>query len=267
MVEMLTGQRLSPGAPQTDRLPVPFGAVARRALADDPRHRFASADEMLEALHAPAEPTAAGDTSGHGDHRRHRRAGRPPAPHSSPRLHRRRSGGRGPGLRRRRLALVAFALVALAAAAFLLFEQDAQPTGPASTVVHHRTDQPADPGPHPPEHHIHHRRPELRDRRIGRIAGRRRVPGRRRPRQRPAGDGRATTRCRPGVVGAAGSFPRRGAPRRRRHHVGPISGRRHRPAADRCDGHDIDDGTSAGAAAAASPFSRGHGHGHGGGQG
>jgi len=140
MVEMLTGQRLGPGAPQTDRLPVPFGAVARRALADDPRHRFASANEMLQALHAPAEPTA--------------QVTRPtgtvaapavtpaagtallPAPTPSP-MQRRRSR-----LRRRRLALGALAVVALAAVAFLLFEQDAQPTGPTSPVVHHRTTSP-----------------------------------------------------------------------------------------------------------------------------
>ena len=140
MVEMLTGQRLSPGTPQTDGLPDPFGAVARRALADDPRHRFASADDMLRALHAPTGAT--------------QRATRPPrtvvAPvgrpadgtalltpptPSAPSRPRSR-------LRRRRLALVVFAVMALAVAAFLLFEQEARPTGPASPVVHHGTTSP-----------------------------------------------------------------------------------------------------------------------------
>jgi serine/threonine-protein kinase len=143
MVEMLTGQRLSPGAPQTDRLPTPFGAVARRALADDPRHRFTSANDMLQALHAPGEtvtqttrpgPVAAPATT----------PVRPAAatavlsaPTPTPQRRRRRSR-----LRRRRVALVALGVLALAAAGFFLFEQDAQRTGPSTPVVHHRTTSP-----------------------------------------------------------------------------------------------------------------------------
>ena len=140
MVEMLTGQRLGPGAPQTNRLPVPFGAVARRALADDPRHRFASANDMLQALHAPSEPTKqATRTPGTVPASAARPAGGTtllPAPTPVP--HERRRSG----LRRRRRALVALGVVALAAAAFLLFEQRAQPTGPTSPVVDHRTTSP-----------------------------------------------------------------------------------------------------------------------------
>jgi eukaryotic-like serine/threonine-protein kinase len=143
MVEMLTGQRLSPGAPQTDRLPTPFGAVARRALADDPRHRFASANEMLQALHAPGETVA--------------QTTRPPGTVAAPATTPVRAAGatailsaptptpqrrRRSRLRRRRLALAALGVVALAAAGFFLFEQDAHRTGPSTPVVHHRTTSP-----------------------------------------------------------------------------------------------------------------------------
>ena len=58
------------------------------------------------------------------------------------------------------------------------------------------------------------------------------------PWPRPGGDRRTTAGCRPRVVGAAGALARPGAPRRGRHHVGPVSGRRERPAADRRHGDD-----------------------------
>jgi hypothetical protein len=143
MVEMLTGRRLGSLPPQTDALPAPFGAVTRRALADDPRHRFASANEMLRALHATAETT--------GQVTRPTRTVAAPAtmpvrptagtallsaPTPPPQLRRRSR------IRRGRIALVALAVAALAAAAFFLFGQDAQPTGPASPVVQHHTTGP-----------------------------------------------------------------------------------------------------------------------------
>ena len=140
MVEMLTGQRLNPGAPQTDRLPVPFSAVARRALADDPRRRFASADDMLEALHAPAEPTqrATPPPGAAATPASRPAAGTALLPAPAPSTKRRPR----PRRRHRRLALAACALVALAVAAFLLVEQHAQPTGPARPAVHHHTTSP-----------------------------------------------------------------------------------------------------------------------------
>jgi eukaryotic-like serine/threonine-protein kinase len=143
MVEALTGRRLGAGAGPTDRLPPPFGAVARRALADDPRQRFASATEMLHALRTTANgipqatrpPVAATATA--------TMPRRPapgtaaltaPAPMQQPRRRAR--------VRRRRLALAVVGLLALGTAGFLLFEQDAPPTAPTSPVAtHHATSQ------------------------------------------------------------------------------------------------------------------------------
>jgi serine/threonine protein kinase len=142
MVEMFTGQRLAPGPAPTDGLPAPFGAVARRALADDPRHRFSSAAEMLHALQVPpngpspatrsprpvtAPPTAPARPA----------AGTPtltPPTRVPTRPHSPRARVR---MRRRGLAVAALAIVALAAAAFVLFEQHARPTGPTNGLVQH----------------------------------------------------------------------------------------------------------------------------------
>ncbi len=52
MVEALTGTRLAPGSEATEHLPRPFRDVARAALAVDPRDRFTSATDMLQALRA-----------------------------------------------------------------------------------------------------------------------------------------------------------------------------------------------------------------------
>jgi eukaryotic-like serine/threonine-protein kinase len=149
MVEALTGQRLGPGAAPTDRLPPPFGVVASRALADDPRQRFASATEMLHALRAPAAgraqatrpPVAA---SAAGTMPLGPAAGTavltaqspPPEPQQQPRRRAR--------VRRRRLALVVLGLLALGTAGFLLFEQeqDAPPTAPTNPVATHHATSP-----------------------------------------------------------------------------------------------------------------------------
>jgi hypothetical protein len=50
MAEALSGRRLLPGEDRTRELPPDFGAIATKALAADPRHRFSSAEEMLLAL-------------------------------------------------------------------------------------------------------------------------------------------------------------------------------------------------------------------------
>ena len=137
MVEMLTGRRLGAGTAQTDKVPAPFGAVARRALSDDPRLRFSSATEMLQALRGPPNGTL--------------RGARPPGTAAAPPLPTRSDAGaalpsppprverqvRRVRIHRRRLALAALAVVALAAAAFVLFEKGAQPTGPTSPVAQH----------------------------------------------------------------------------------------------------------------------------------
>jgi eukaryotic-like serine/threonine-protein kinase len=142
MVEALTGTRLGRGAVPTDRLPPPFAAVAGRALADDPRQRFASAADMLHALRTPASGTL--------------QASRPPVAASVPPIAPRRppadtavltapartptpqrQRGRGARVLRRRLALAVVALVALGTAGFLLFARDAGPTAPTNPVVKH----------------------------------------------------------------------------------------------------------------------------------
>jgi hypothetical protein len=143
MVESLTGQRLAPGAAPTEQLPLPFRSVARRALAPDPRERFPSAADMLRALGdgAPGPRPVAPP---------HRRAGpaptapvpRPPAAGTavltgSPAAQ--RTGPRS-RVRRRRLALAALGVLALAAALFALLEYTARSTGPpAPAATHHAT--------------------------------------------------------------------------------------------------------------------------------
>jgi hypothetical protein len=145
MVEALTGQRLGPGTVPTDRLPSPFGAVAGRALADDPRHRFASATEMLHTLRTPANGIT--------------QVTRPPVAASVPPtvLLRPTAGtavltpppktpahqpGRRTRVRRRRLALAVIAFLALGAAGFLLFGQDARPSAPTNPVAKHHATSP-----------------------------------------------------------------------------------------------------------------------------
>ena len=146
MVEALTGQRLGPGAAPTDRLPPPFGAVAGRALADDPRQRFASATEMLHALRTPANGTP--------------QATRPPVTASAPptvplrppagtavlaapsqrrrtRQRRRRSPGPAPTPR-----LGCCRPPGPGTAGFLLFAQDAGPTAPTNPVAKHHATSP-----------------------------------------------------------------------------------------------------------------------------
>jgi len=148
MVETLTGQRLGPGPPPTERLPAPFRDAARRALAIDPRDRFTSADEMLHALRnasagtRPATPPPRRRPPGP-DPRTVAVPNRPAvgtAPLTPPRpVHPRGAHSR---VRRRRLALAALAVVALTAVLLVLFEEETQPTGPAASVVTHHVARP-----------------------------------------------------------------------------------------------------------------------------
>jgi len=146
MVEALTGQRLGPGTTPTDRLPPPFAAVARRALADDPLQRFASATEMLHALSGPADgppqatrPLVAASATATVPLRPAAGTAVLTAPTKGPTL---RQPRRRAQVRRRRLALAAVSLLALGAAGFLLFEQEARPTAPANPVTTHHATSP-----------------------------------------------------------------------------------------------------------------------------
>ena len=269
MVETLTGQRLGSGAAPTERLPAAFRDVARRALATDPRDRFTSADEMLHALRNATAGTRAATP---------RPSPRPPWPDTRtvavpnraasgtalftlPRPARQR--GAHARVRRRRLALAAIA-VRCSRCAALRAVRDGSAAHRAGDLRRPASrGPPADPGADPPEHDTHDRRSELGDLRAGGIAGEWRVPRRRGPGQRPPGHGRGTARHRSGVLGPGDTLPRRTPARRRRHHVGPISGRRHRPAADRRDRDDDNDPTTAPTQQFQVPFFQGHGHGHG----
>jgi hypothetical protein len=144
MVEALTGQRLGPGAPPTDRLPPPFDAVASRALADDPRQRFASATEMLHALRAPANgrpqetrPPVAATATATVPLRPAAGTAVLTAPASAPGQAPMPQSRRRARVRRRRVVLAVVGLLVLGSGGFLLFEQDAQPTAPTHPVVTH----------------------------------------------------------------------------------------------------------------------------------
>ena len=144
MVETLTGRRLAPGVAATDELPAPLRDIARRALATDPRNRFASASEMLRTLRlGAAEPTSAGRST----HTLPPGTATTPEPVSPPLP---RPGTavltrRGPArphpapvrVRRRRALLAAVAALALLAALVLMLEGGSRPTGPASAAKHH----------------------------------------------------------------------------------------------------------------------------------
>jgi hypothetical protein len=60
MVEALSGRRLLPGEDFGRELPPDFRPVATKALAGDPRERFTSAEEMLQALRTREKPSPLG---------------------------------------------------------------------------------------------------------------------------------------------------------------------------------------------------------------
>jgi serine/threonine-protein kinase len=147
MMESLTGQRLGADATSAERLPAPFGAVARRALAPDPQARFSSADDMLRSLRigAPGALPAAPPPD--------RRAAAPAATTTVPR---RPAGGTAilsasapptkragrTRIRRRRVALAVAAALLLVAGLFVLLNDVWPPTGPAATVATHHASRP-----------------------------------------------------------------------------------------------------------------------------
>ena len=118
MVEALTGGRAVPGTAAADALPEPFRAVASRAMATDPRDRFASAGAMARALRASvAAPRPVGPGPG--------TAVLPAPPGVAPRDRRRR---------RRRLEVAASLLVAALVATAWLVVADRPHTGPAPSA-------------------------------------------------------------------------------------------------------------------------------------
>jgi serine/threonine-protein kinase len=150
MVESLTGQRLGPDTALAEQLPAPIRAVARRALAQDPRARFTSANDMLRSLGGvapgPRQVTAPP----------RRRVDSAPTTATAPRRPAagtavlatsppaRRVGTPRSRVRRRRLALAVIALLALAAAAagFALLEPGGPSTGPAAPAAKHHATRP-----------------------------------------------------------------------------------------------------------------------------
>jgi hypothetical protein len=161
MVEALTGRRLAPGPAPCAQLAPPLRDVARRAMATNPRDRFTSAGEMLQALqsstganapavrvHTPVAPTTraapvtemtitstvpAGTTSTPDRTALTARRASPGAP-SGPRT-RARSGPR----RRRRVVAVAatIGVLALSGAALFLLQSRSQPTRAALSPARH----------------------------------------------------------------------------------------------------------------------------------
>jgi eukaryotic-like serine/threonine-protein kinase len=147
MVESLTGRRLGSGGVAAEQLPPDLRRIASRALAPDPRHRFASASDMLQAVRTAATPSASQLRYPPGPEAATAPVpGRSPptasgtallTPSPSPRLPAKQRLARG----RRRLTLAAIAVVAAIAALFVLLEHDVRPTGPAASLATHPTVQ------------------------------------------------------------------------------------------------------------------------------
>lgn len=139
MVEALTGRRLGPDPIPTESIPPPLRDVARRAMATDPRRRFTSAKEMLQALRVAAgdatqtmrpsrvqqaAPRAAATTRTATQGTAIFGAARPPQ-------------DRPARTRRRMLALATVAVLALAGGVFFVLSNGTQPTAPAATASKH----------------------------------------------------------------------------------------------------------------------------------
>lgn len=163
MLEAVTGRRVTSGNTGLEILAPPFREVARRALATDPSQRFASADDMLRALTAPATrpitntqsasgaptepiaPTATRPGPGRADPPPGRRGGTAVL---QPQLAVRPDTGPGPEPRRHRarrwIALTAVALAALLIALFFVLLGTTHTTGQPTTSSHHATDAAAE---------------------------------------------------------------------------------------------------------------------------
>ncbi len=143
MVEALSGQRLGAELTPADSLAPPWRDVALRALAPDPRQRFRSANDMLQALRiSTTGPSPAPRPPMTTTVRVPRPNGTPPPPSTAASLRPVPPRPSTPsGARRRRVALAFVAVLVLAAALFVLLAAHARPTGPAATIAkHHVTD-------------------------------------------------------------------------------------------------------------------------------
>ena len=159
MVEALTGQRLGPGPAPVEQLPPSLRNVARRAMATDPRDRFASANEMWQSLRTtaggsgpapqlpPAQRTVAATVP----------AARRPVPRvpgtailTTPHLQRPPRDRRARARRRRVVAAIVL-VTALAVTLFAVVWSGTQPTGPAASAAKHhlRTQALTRPAPQP----------------------------------------------------------------------------------------------------------------------
>jgi hypothetical protein len=159
MVEALTGQRLGSGPAPMEKLVPPLRAVARRAMATDPRDRFASANDMARSLRtaaggtglaqrlAPAQSQATTTVPVAVPPRRptpEPAAAIPTAPHQ-----RRPRDGRARA-RRRRFVAATVVVLAVALALFVALWGDTKPTGPAASAAKHgRTQALTRPDPKP----------------------------------------------------------------------------------------------------------------------
>jgi hypothetical protein len=155
MVEALTGKRLASGPAPMEKLAPSLRDVARRAMATDPRERFASANEMAQSLR-----TLGGGT---GRTPRHPAPTTVPvavsAPHPTPApgtpvLGAPRQGRSRDGRvrsRRRRLIGATVVVLAVALALFVALWSGTQPTGPAASAAKHhgRTQALTRPDPKP----------------------------------------------------------------------------------------------------------------------
>ena len=161
MVEALTGQRLASGPAPMEKLVPPLRDVARRAMATDPRDRFASAYDMAQSLRdlagatSEAQPLprvqrAAATTTPVAVSPRHPT---PPVPGTAVltarRPHRARDGRAR--ARRRRLIAATVVVLAVALALFVALWSGTQPTGPATSAAKHhgRTQALTRPDPQP----------------------------------------------------------------------------------------------------------------------
>jgi serine/threonine-protein kinase len=144
MVEALTGQRLGPEPAPVEQLPASLRGVARRAMATDPRDRFASANDMWQSLRtaaggsgpAPQLPGAQRTVATASPAPRRPAPGVPgtailTAPHP------RRPRDRRARTRRRRVVVAAVLVAALAVTLSAVLWGGTQPTGPAASAAKH----------------------------------------------------------------------------------------------------------------------------------
>jgi hypothetical protein len=146
MVEALTGQRLASGPAPMEKLAPALQDVARRAMATDPRERFASANEMAQSLRTLADGTGRAQRLPRLQHpvTTTARVAVPPrhptpvpgtAVLTAPRPSRPRDGR--VRTRRRRLIGATVVVLAVVLALFVALWSGTQPTGPATAAKHH----------------------------------------------------------------------------------------------------------------------------------